>query len=569
MCMGQKNVKRNYKTKISILKAKTIFSTLFLIICAASVAQFQGPTYADTYYSVIDVAYRSQWGPYNVHDPSVIKDSSWYYMFSTDNMVAYSPPPITGIQVRRSQDLITWEFVGFAFDGVPQEAIDHITANGETCDNIWAPYITKHDSTYRLYWCVSSFGTKVSYLGLATGTSLDGPWTQQGCVVKTTGSDGMNAIDPTVVKGKNGEQYLAYGSHFGGLYMKPLDESTGLAEDVDDKGWLIARRATSRLEAPEITYNPETDYYYLFVSYDDLLDKYNVRVGRSDTVTGPFYDINGVDMSANSNNYPLILHPYKFKGHAGWQGTGHCAVINDDGQFYIIHQGRPVVDIYMMVCHVRKIQWIDGWPVVSPERYGGVPYEGAPAADSIPRFWEHLTLRYTPEFTLSESSVIQLYEDGTISGNPTDTWSYSDSSLSLIWSNGLFIDTCKVWYEWDWEKKMVCMVYSGLRNTDVGIWGKSLGKDYVSGFYDNLNSKSADIKIYPNPSPDGQFSIGINGLSDNNIVINIYNSLGKLVYKAPVTDAMSHKADVSLESGFYIISIKGSDIDFRQKLIVK
>lgn len=47
------------------------------------------------------------------------------------------------------------------------------------------------------------------------------------------------------------------------------------------------------IEGPYIIYNPKFKKYYLFVSYDSLFNDYNVRVGRSDKITGPYVDYNG------------------------------------------------------------------------------------------------------------------------------------------------------------------------------------------------------------------------------------------------------------------------------------
>ncbi len=84
-------------------------------------------------------------------------------------------------------------------------------------------------------------------------------------------------------------------------------------------------------------------YYYLFESYDALGDLYNVRVGRATSPDGPYYDIFGDELTNKADNYPMVLAPYAFNDNYGWQGTGHCGVFNDDGQYYMFQQGRPTV----------------------------------------------------------------------------------------------------------------------------------------------------------------------------------------------------------------------------------
>src|SRR5690625_4961536 len=64
----------------------------------------------------------SQWGTLNGHDPSIFKEEDTYYTVSTDVKVGGAPFP--GIQIRKSDDLIEWEYVGTALDSIPQEAYD-------------------------------------------------------------------------------------------------------------------------------------------------------------------------------------------------------------------------------------------------------------------------------------------------------------------------------------------------------------------------------------------------------------------------------------------------------------
>lgn len=90
--------------------------------------------------------------------------------------------------------------------------------------------ISPYKDKYRLYYCVSAFGRKTSYIGLAESTSPEGPWTQKGCIVKTDDSTAMNAIDPSVIADENtGKWWMHYGSFFGGLYCVELNPETGLA----------------------------------------------------------------------------------------------------------------------------------------------------------------------------------------------------------------------------------------------------------------------------------------------------------------------------------------------------
>jgi len=115
-----------------------------------------------------------------------------------------------------------------------------------------------------------------------------------------------------------------------------LDAATGLAATPSDKGRRIAQRGftgnsiNGNIEGPEVIYNPELNKYFLFISYDWLETKYNVRVGRADSPDGPFYDFNGKDLNTAEDNLPMILAPYQLGEHSGWQGTAHPAVFRGE-----------------------------------------------------------------------------------------------------------------------------------------------------------------------------------------------------------------------------------------------
>ncbi|HEY6900983.1 MAG TPA: arabinan endo-1,5-alpha-L-arabinosidase, partial [Puia sp.] len=334
---------------------------------------------SDTYADVSPFTFYPKWGPYNVHDPSIKKIGDYYYCYSTD--VGYGITVPAGIQVRRSKDLVQWQYVGWVFSGVPGVASQYISANGGVANTgLWAPYVLSVGGELRLYYSLSSSSCKLSTIGLATSGSPEGPWVSKGLVVSSTCAAAMtNAIDPTVVVTPSGQHWMYYGSAYDGIYVVQLDPATGLTLHPGDVGKRIANRGytggkyNGNIEGAEVIWQPQLKKYFLFVAYDWLETKYNVRVARGDSPDGPFYDFAGVDVNTDVDHGPMIIAPYQFSGHGGWQGTAHCAVFDDGhGQYFIAHQGRPGVDKYFMDLHVRKLFWTeDGWPVASPERYAG------------------------------------------------------------------------------------------------------------------------------------------------------------------------------------------------------
>jgi arabinan endo-1,5-alpha-L-arabinosidase len=296
-----------------------------------------------------------------------------------------------------------------------------------------------------------------------------------------------NAIDPTVVITPSGEHWMYYGSAYDGIYVVQLDPATGLTLKAGDVGKRIANRGftnsiyNGNIEGAEIIYNSALQKYFLFIAYDWLETKYNVRVARGDKPDGPFYDLNGVDVNTNIDHTPMIIAPYQFSGHGGWQGTAHCSVFDDgSGHYFIAHQGRPGVNKYFMDLHVRKLFWTsDGWPVASPERYA---WEGDStiAQTSLVGDWEEIDLGYrvvpgyaneqvSPDFQVAVP--LSLAADGTFNGSGSNKWSYTAPWLTLSWSSGradqLFVQAGR-----DWENKKATIIFTGLNKDGMAVWGK-------------------------------------------------------------------------------------------------
>ncbi len=452
------------------------------------VIPFDINTIQDDYSNVASADQVYQWASHNVHDPCVIKDGAYYYCYNTD--VAYGTMIKPGIQIRRSKDLIDWQFYGWAFNGIPAQAATYIQQQGGVPNKgLWAPYVLKVGNEFRLYYSLASTPKpRLSTIGLATAPTPIGPWTEKGLVVSSTDDNTTqtNAIDPTVVVTPAGEHWMYYGSAWDGIYVIKLNPTTGLAENGGSRGTRISQRGftggtpNGNIEGPEVIYNPTLNKYFLFIAYDWLQTKYNVRVGRADSPAGPYYDYNGHDLNVEEDHGPMILAPYKFAGHGGYQGVAHCGVFSDNGQYYMAHQARPAVNSYFMNLHVRKILWTtDGWPVVSPERYAATEQTAVNQADIVGT-WERIELGYrvVPGYAneqlspdLQVSAPLQLAADGSFNGDANNQWTYVAPLLELHWSTG---QTDKVLVERgrDWENKRPCLIFTGLNNIGTAIWGK-------------------------------------------------------------------------------------------------
>ncbi|OME97731.1 arabinan endo-1,5-alpha-L-arabinosidase [Paenibacillus amylolyticus] len=424
----------------------------------------------------------SRWTVNNAHDPAIIKTDQGYYVYSTDVRVAGEAKP--GVMVRKSDDLIHWKWVGQALPGIPQEALDWTGAV-----NLWAPDVVQAGDTYRMYYSASSFGSTQSAIGLQTSSSPEGPWTDEGLVVQTSANeqDKLNAIDANPIVDAEGNSWMAYGSFFDGIYIAPLDPDTGKFKG-DGYGTRIAARdrATEEgaVEGPYIVFNPEFKKYYLFVSYDSLFEDYNVRVARADSITGPYTDMNGMNMLDTDHlpQYEIgtkILGGYRFTEGEGWVAPGHNSILKDGDDYYIVHHARGETDKNWPYLHVRKMLWTkDGWPVVSPERYAGEAAQDIPKS-MIAGEWEGMALDPSVDGQI-QAVPYTLTSNGKIkSEKGSGTWTFDDKqTLTLKWKEspwgGASIEELKLLPSWDWERSQPALVVTGLDDHGVAVWGKQI-----------------------------------------------------------------------------------------------
>jgi arabinan endo-1,5-alpha-L-arabinosidase len=300
----------------------------------------------------------------SVHDPVLIKQDSLYYIFCTG----------WGISVWSSADMVGWKKEKPVFDKAPEWAIKRVPGFK---GRIWAPDISYHNGIYYLYYAVSAFGKNTSCIGLATNTTLhpDDPafqWVDRGIVIQSVpGRDLWNAIDPNLAFDEEGTPWLVFGSFWSGIKLVQL--SAGLTSVAEPQVWYtVARRARDfrmadsdpgegAIEAPFIF--KKGNYYYLFVSFDycckGVNSTYNIRIGRSEKITGPYLDREGNQMDQGGGSLVLA-------GNKSWPGVGHNSAYTFDDKDYLIFHGYDASDNGKPKLLIREIQWDkDGWPLVS------------------------------------------------------------------------------------------------------------------------------------------------------------------------------------------------------------
>ncbi|WP_265458889.1 arabinan endo-1,5-alpha-L-arabinosidase [Enterococcus sp. HY326] len=342
-----------------------------------------------------------------VHDPTIIEANQQFYLFSTDTQ----QPPTQGVPIRISKNLSEWHFAGSALKGVPQEAQEWSQAQG-----LWAPDVVQVGAEFRMYYSASTFGSTTSLIGLATAADPSGPWTDQGAVVKTSSKlADHNAIDANFTLDREGNQWLVYGSFFGGIYLAKINPATGKLLNSEDYGIKIAQRPQTvdgAIEGPFIYYHPETDYFYLFVSFDSLNDSYNIRVSRAREITGPYLDLAGrkmTDFASPPREIGVkLLGSYQFANESPVYGPGHNSILKTtSGELFIVHhyRRRPFSDEFYL--GIRKLFWLDnGWPIVAAATIGeGDEIEDINVATGV---WEVVTFDYTETLKKSVTQEVKI-----------------------------------------------------------------------------------------------------------------------------------------------------------------
>jgi len=291
-----------------------------------------------------------------IHDPVIAHEDDTYYVFSTGSL----------IPVICSKDKVVWEFCGRAFKKNPVSTRD-INPN---LTDIWAPDISYFNDLWHLYYAVSSFGSQNSAIGLATNATLDPnspdyEWVDQGEVLRSKPGDKWNAIDPNLVLDENGEPWLVWGSFWQGIWMRKIELSTGQLDQNDSTVRHLADRSTgpdntAAIEAPFII--SRNGKWYLFVSFDQCCQgidsTYNVRVGRSDTLTGPYLDRDNVPLTEGGGT-PVL------SAYGRWKGPGHNGILLEDGTYWMVYHAYDAKQIGISKVRIESITWdSNGWPTL-------------------------------------------------------------------------------------------------------------------------------------------------------------------------------------------------------------
>ncbi|MDH0865805.1 arabinan endo-1,5-alpha-L-arabinosidase [Mitsuaria sp. GD03876] len=291
--------------------------------------------------------------PAPAHDPTLIEQGGVFHVFTTGQ----------GLQHLRSEDGRGWRRLAPVFSQAPAWWAEAVPAHRGL--DVWAPKVVALQGRYWLLYSISTFGKNRSAIGLTSSESLDGPWRDDGLVVRSVETDDFNAIDPDLfidakADGGDGRLWFSYGSFWGGIRLVEFDAATmrprgparfiarGRGKDGAGGG------GGGAIEAPTMVRHG--GWVYLFVSHDfccrGLKSTYNIRVGRSRTPTGPFLDRDGRALMDGGGT--LVE-----QGAGRWIGPGHQDVVGR----WIVRHAYDAEDGGKPKLRLDELRWDeDGWP---------------------------------------------------------------------------------------------------------------------------------------------------------------------------------------------------------------
>lgn len=331
--------------------------TLRKILVAASVALALAPAAALAQDAKPEPALTLTGEISPTHDPVMIKQGDTFYLFYTGRGVAW----------RQSKDMRHWERGGSIFAELPAWAAAAVPG---ARNHLWAPDVSFFNGKYHVYYSVSTFGSRVSAIGLVTNKTLDPAspdykWEDQGMVVQSSNDTPYNAIDPNHVVDAQGAHWLAFGSFWGGHQLIRIDPATGKrlagSTEIHNIAARLPMEGGRATEAPFIILRD--GWYYQFASYDFCCkgkdSTYRMVVGRSRDIRGPYLDKSGTSMLADGGE--RLLGPTE-----RWAGVGHNGFISDGGKDYVVYHGYDLQNDGRQFLRISPVTWTsDGWPLIS------------------------------------------------------------------------------------------------------------------------------------------------------------------------------------------------------------
>ncbi len=446
-------------------------------------------------------------GNASVHDPSIVRDGSTYYVFGSHLAAA------------KTTDLMNWTKIADTVNDA-NPLFTKVTTDLSAAltwaqtNTLWAPDVIKlGDGKFYMYYCACKGDSPLSALGIAVADKIDGPYANKQLLLKSgmvgTSEDGTNydatrhpnVVDPSVFFDTTGKLWMVYGSYSGGIFILQLNATTGLPLAGQGYGKRLMGGNHARIEGAYILYSPASKYYYLFVSYGGLAADggYNVRVARSLQPDGPYVDGAGTDMAtvkgANGTFFDDVsIAPHGMKlmgGHVfanaafetgtatGYVSPGHNSAYYDatTGKYFIVFHTRfpgtgEAHEIRVHEMHLND----DGWLVIAPLRYAplslAAPVQAADITAAQAAGTYKLVNHGKDITAVSKASIsVTLNADGTVggTGGMTGTWTHSGSNKLTVVSGGVTYKGV-LSRQWNPNSSAFVVSFSGLSYGGVALW---------------------------------------------------------------------------------------------------
>ena len=213
-----------------------------------------------------------------------------------------------------------------------------------------------------------------------------------GVVIRSYGeSDHPRAMDPSPVLAPDGAMWMTFGSYAGGIYLVQLNPETGLMQDFPDHVWcnnpeiphwqihperfrkLAAHPGfdggdpiVNEAEASFLYCHPTNGWWYLFMNWGACCDgadsTYEIRVGRSATLAGPYLDRDGVDLLDGGGT--LVLDQAgEILGNPRFIGPGHAGLwVDPSGRHHFTFHYYDGADNGTSKLGEILMTFPDGWP---------------------------------------------------------------------------------------------------------------------------------------------------------------------------------------------------------------
>lgn len=474
------------------MKRRIILVTSVLLVLLLFLT---GCTRTDTEKALKDIKVKGFVADASVHDPSVIiGEDGAYYIFGSH------------MEAAKSQDLRKWTSTASGvnsknslFTGLFEpdyKAFDYVGKNSEGGYSVWAPDVIYNEKLgkYMMYFCTTSSFIK-SNLCFALSDSLEGPYEYADTVLysgftedtvnETNFYDFMpsdtklktylkrpsefnnlswpNCIDPALFYDADGKMQMVYGSWSGGIFLLEIDEETGYPihpeENTENRtdtyyGKHLIGGLHNSIEGPYIIYQPETEYYYLFVSYGELTSNggYQIRVLRSKSVDGPYTDAAGQEMgvAASHAKYGVkLMGNYKLPSNPrAYMAPGHCSAFQDkDGKLYVVYHTRFDDGAEYHEPRVHQLFFTrNGWLAAAPFATAGetLRKEGY-VQDEINGTWHIMTHGISIDSEINTTQEIVLEKDGSCKEQKLSvTLEKATDFVEIIWDDvhyeGVIID---------------------------------------------------------------------------------------------------------------------------------